>query len=163
MIMSSVQKITANLWFNGNAQEAVEYYVSIFPDSAIDGTTYYPTEGLLDFQQAMAGKPLTIAFTLAGVRFIAINAGPEFTFNEAVSFSVDCRTQEEIDYFWDKLSKHPENEQCGWCKDQFGVSWQVVPGNIDDMMSGPNGAPRPSAYAAMMNMKKIDIDTLRNA
>ena len=161
--MPNTQKITANLWFDGNAKEAAEYYVDVFPNSSIDSITNYPTEGLLDFQRPMAGKPLTVSFTLAGVPFIAINAGPEFTFSEAVSFSIDCRDQDEIDYYWEKLSKHPENEQCGWCKDQFGLSWQIVPGDMEQMMNGEDGAPRPRAYAAMMQMKKIDIEALRSA
>jgi predicted 3-demethylubiquinone-9 3-methyltransferase (glyoxalase superfamily) len=108
-----VQKITPNLWFDGNAKEAADYYVSVFQDSRVVATTYYPTEGLLDFQKPLAGKELTITFELAGQSFVAINAGPEFHFSEAVSFSVVCKDQAEIDYFWSKLSHTPESEQCG--------------------------------------------------
>lgn len=144
--------ITPNLWFNGNAQEAVDFYLSVFPDSKIISTVYYPEEGLADFQKELAGKVLTIEFELSGNRYMAINAGPEFKFNESVSFSVPCKDQEEIDYYWEKLSTVPESEQCGWCKDQYGLSWQVVPENIEELMN------RPNAFANLMQMKKIIID-----
>ena len=147
-----VQKITPNLWFDGNAKEAVDYYVSVFPDSKVVHTAYYPKEGLADFQKDMAGKELAIEFELSGMRFTAINAGPEFKFNEAVSFSIACKDQQEIDYYWEKLSKVPESEQCGWCKDQFGLSWQVVPANMEELMQ------RPNAFANMMQMHKLQID-----
>ena len=143
--------ITPNLWFDGNAKEAVDFYVSVFPESKIITTVLYPTEGLADFQKDMAGKELTVEFELSGNHFVAINAGPEFKFTEAVSFSIPCRDQEEIDYYWSKLSKVPEAEQCGWCKDQYGLSWQVVPENMDELMK------RPSAFAKMMEMKKLVI------
>lgn len=149
------QKITPNLWFDGIAQEAVDYYVSVFPDSKIVNTVYYPNsteEGLADFQKDLAGKVLAIDFELDGNAFTAINAGPEFKFTEAVSFAVACKDQEEIDYYWDKLSKVPESEQCGWCKDQYGLSWQIVPENMGELME------RPNAYAKMMHMKKLVID-----
>ena len=149
-----MQKIVPNLWFNGNAQEAVDFYLSVFPESKIIATAYYPKtteEGLADFQQRLAGEVLTIEFELNGERFIAINAGPEFQFTEAVSFLINCKDQEEIDYYWDKLSAVPEAEQCGWCKDKYGLSWQVVPENIDARMS------EPGAFTKMMQMKKIVI------
>jgi predicted 3-demethylubiquinone-9 3-methyltransferase (glyoxalase superfamily) len=145
------QKITPNLWFNGNAQEAVDFYTSVFPDGKIISTEYYPHEGLADFQQGLAGKVLTIDFELRGQRFIAINAGPEFTFNESVSFMIDCKDQDEIDYFWLKLSSVPESQQCGWCKDQYALSWQVVPANMGELMQ------KPDAFAHLMEMKKIVI------
>ncbi len=146
------QKITPNLWFDHNAKEAVDYYVSVFPNSKIINTTDYPTtEGLADFQKEFAGKELTIDFELAGQRFTAINAGPEFKFNESVSFMISCKDQEEIDYYWEKLSTVPESEQCGWCKDQFGLSWQVVPENMGELMQ------KPDAFSHMMNMKKLII------
>ena len=161
--MVTVQKITPNLWFDGNAKEAVDFYTSVFPDGATISTTYYPNEGLLDFQQPLAGKELTVEFTLGGMTFVAINAGPEFTFNESVSFSIACKDQAEIDYFWDKLSRVPESEQCGWCKDQFGLSWQVVPENITELMNNPDGSYSPAAFQAMMQMKKLDIAELQKA
>lgn len=147
-------KIIPNLWFNGNAQEAVDYYISVFPESKIITTAYYPNsaeEGLADFQKDLAGKVLTVDFELSGQHFTAINAGPEFKFNEAVSFAVYCKDQDEIDYYWEKLSSVPEAEQCGWCKDRFGLSWQVVPQNMDELMQ------RPGAFAKLMEMKKLVI------
>jgi predicted 3-demethylubiquinone-9 3-methyltransferase (glyoxalase superfamily) len=149
-----VQKITANLWFNGNAREAVEYYTSVFPNSKITGGSTYPNsqeDGLADFQLDLAGKDLTIDFSLDGHDFVAINAGPEFSFNESVSFAVACKDQAEIDYYWSKLSAHPENEQCGWCKDKYGLSWQIVPTDISELMK------KPDAFKTMMNQKKIVI------
>jgi len=151
----SVQKITPNLWFDGNAKEAADYYVSVFPNSSILNIQYYPestADGLADFQQDLAGKVLVIEFDLNGLHFTAINAGPEFKFSEAVSFAVSCKDQAEIDYFWEKLSTVPEAEQCGWCKDQFGLSWQIVPENMGELMQKPN------AYANMMQMKKLVIE-----
>jgi len=146
-----MQKITPNLWFDGNAKEAVDYYVSVFPNSKITGTAYYPTEGLADFQKDMAGKELSLEFELDGQGFGAINAGPEFHFTEAVSFAVTCKDQAEIDYYWERLSAVPESEQCGWCKDKFGLSWQIVPENMEELMS------RPGAYEKMMQMHKFVI------
>ena len=148
------QKITPNLWFNGNAKEAVDYYVSVFEDGKVLSTEYYPKsakEGLADFQIELAGKPLVIEFEIYGQKFVAINAGPEFTLSEAVSFAIDCKDQAEIDYFWEKLSHVPEAEQCGWCKDQFGLSWQVVPENMGELMQ------KPDAFKNMMQMHKIVI------
>jgi len=152
--MANVQKITPNLWFNGNAEEAAEYYVSVFLDGKIVRTNRYPAsseEGLADFQQNMAGKVLGIEFEVGGMRYVGINAGPEFKFSEAVSFSIACTDQEEIDYYWSKLSHVPESEQCGWCKDKYGLSWQIVPENMGELMS------KPDAYKTMMNQHKIVI------
>ena len=149
-----MQKIVPNLWFDGNAQEAVEYYVSVFADGKIISTEYYPNsaaEGLADFQQSLAGKVLTIEFEMLGTQFVAINAGPEFTHSEAVSFAVPCKDQDEIDYYWSKLSHVPESEQCGWCKDKFGLSWQIVPENMDELMQ------KPDAFKTMMGQHKIVI------
>lgn len=146
--------ITPNLWFDGNAKEAVDFYVSVFPDSKIILTMNYPNtkeEGLADFQLELAGKVLTVEFELSGNRFVAINADSTFKFNESVSFSIPCKDQEEIDYYWGKLSAVPESEQCGWCKDQYGLSWQVVPENTEELLK------RPNAFANMMKMKKLII------
>lgn len=148
------QRIVPNLWFDGNAKEAADYYVSVFPDGKILSTEYYPNtadEDLADFQQELAGKVLTVEFELMGTRFVAINAGPEFKFNESVSFSVPCKDQEEIDYYWERLSKVPESEQCGWCKDQYGLSWQIVPENMEELMK------KPGAFKTMMAQHKIVI------
>lgn len=149
-----LQKITPNLWFNGNAREAVDFYLSVFPKSKVISTTYYPksaNEGLADFQLELAGKVLTIDFELEGMCFTAINAGPEFKFTEAVSFLVACKDQDEIDYYWDKLSADPKFNQCGWCKDKYGLSWQIVPENMEELMN------KPDAFAKLMKMKKIEI------
>lgn len=152
--MTATHKITPNLWFDGNAKEAADFYVSVFKDAEVLSTEYYPnsaSEGLADFQKDMAGKVLTVEFELLGTRFVAINAGPEFRFNESVSFSVPCKNQEEIDYYWERLSKVPESEQCGWCKDQFGLSWQIVPENMAELMQ------KPGAFSTLMNQHKIVI------
>lgn len=148
------QKIVPNLWFDGNAKEAVDFYVSVFSDSKILSTEYYPNsteEGLADFQLNLAGKVLTVEFELNGLRFVAINAGPEFKFNESVSFAVSCKDQAEIDHYWEKLSSVSESEQCGWCKDKFGLSWQIVPENMQELMQKPN------AFVTLMQQKKIVI------
>ena len=150
-----MKNITPNLWFDGNAKEAVEFYVSVFQNSKVISTVYYPNsakEGLADFQLNLAGKVLTIDFELSGTRFAAINAGPEFKFNESVSFSIPCENQKEIDYYYDKLSAVPKSEICGWCKDKYGLSWQVVPKNMEELMK------RPNAFANLMKMKKIVIE-----
>lgn len=148
------QKITPNLWFDGNAKEAVDFYLTVFADSKVISSENYPDtaeKGLADFQLDLADKVLTIEFELDGQRFTAINAGPEFKFNESVSFAITCKDQVEIDYFWEKLSSVPESEQCGWCKDKYGLSWQVVPTNIAELMK------KPGAFANLMQMKKIII------
>ena len=147
-----MKKITPNLWFDHNAHEAVDFYLGVFPDSKIVSTMYYPEsteEGLPDFQKEFAGKVLSIEFELSGNRFVAINAGPEFTFNESVSFSVPCKDQKEIDYYWEKLSSVKESEQCGWLKDKYGLSWQIVPENVEELMKNPG------AFEVMMQQKKI--------
>lgn len=145
------QKIVPNLWFSRNAQEAVDFYLSVFKDGKILSSSYYPTEGLADFQKEFAGKLLTIEFELQGQHFTAINAGDEFKFNEAVSFAVLCKDQEEIDYYWSKLSADPQFEQCGWCKDKYGLSWQIVPENMEELMK------KSGAFATLMQQKKIVI------
>jgi len=149
------QGIVPNLWFDGNAKEAVDFYLDVFKDAKKLSTSYYPKtkeEGLADFQMELAGKELTIEFELKGVRFLAINADSTFKFNESVSFAVTCEDQAEIDYFWEKLSSVPESEQCGWCKDKYGLSWQIVPKNVEELLQ------RPGAYARMMDMKKLVIE-----
>lgn len=146
-----MQKIVPNLWFARNAAEAVDFYLSVFKESKIISTVYYPKEGLADFQQDFAGKVLTIDFELNGQLFTAINAGDEFKFSEAISFAVFCKDQQEIDYYWSKLSSVPSSEQCGWCKDKYGMSWQIVPANIEELMK------KPGAFEVMMAQKKIII------
>lgn len=147
----TAQKIVPNLWFEGNAKEAVDYYVSVFKDGQILETSHYPTEGLADFQQPLAGKVLTVSFEMGGLQYMAINAGPEFKFTEAVSFMVSCESQDEIDYFWEKLSAMPEAEQCGWCKDKYGLSWQIIPANMKELLGKPGG------FETLMKQHKIII------
>ncbi len=153
-----MQKITPNLWFKGNAEEAVSFYLSIFKDAKIITKSYYPTEGLLEFQKDFGGKVLAIYFELFGQEFVAINAGNEFTFNEAVSFNISCKDQAEIDYYWDALTKNGGAESvCGWCKDKYGLSWQINPENIEDIML------TPGAWEKLLSMKKIDIKALQES
>lgn len=153
-----MQKITPNLWFKGNAEEAVNFYLSVFPEGKIITTTHYPDEGLLDFQKEFAGKVLAIYFELFGQQFVAINAGPEFTFTEAVSFNIACKDQAEIDYYWNTLTKDGgEESMCGWCKDKYGLSWQINPENIEELVL------KPSAFTKLLGMKKIDIVALQSA
>lgn len=150
-----MQKIVPNLWFKGNAQEAVDFYLSVFPDSKMISTVHYPMDGLADFQKDFAGKVLTIEFELRGERFVAINAGPEFTFTEAVSFLIECADQAEIDYYWNALTTNGgEESQCGWLKDKYGLSWQVAPEGIDAVVQ------QPKLFARLLEMKKINIAEL---
>jgi predicted 3-demethylubiquinone-9 3-methyltransferase (glyoxalase superfamily) len=145
--------IIPNLWFEGNAKEAVDYYLSIFKDGKIVNTTYYPkteAEGLAEFQKDFAGKVLTVEFELLGLRFIGINAGPYFKFNEAISLMIPCKDQKEIDYYWNALTANGGEESvCGWLKDKYGLSWQVTPANWDELTK------KPGAFKKMMGMKKL--------
>ncbi len=153
-----MNKITPNLWFKGNAVEAVDYYMSIFPSGKITYTSYYPTEGLLDFQKSFAGKVLTINFELFGQQFTAINAGDEFNFSEAISFNISCKDQAEIDYYWEKLTENGGIEiECGWCKDKYGLSWQINPENMEELMLFPG------AWDKLLRMKKIIIEEFTNS
>lgn len=150
-----MQKIIPNLWFDNNAQEAAEYYLSVFKDGKIINITYYPNseaEGLADFQKDFAGKVLTVEFEILGMRFIGINAGPIFKFNEAISLMIPCKDQAEIDYYWEALTSDGGQESvCGWLKDKYGLSWQVCPENWAELNK------RPGAFKKMMGMKKIII------
>ena len=144
------QKITPCLWFDGQAEEAAKFYVSIFPDSAITSVTPGP-----------GGRALLVEFQLAGVRFLALNGGPEFKFNEAISLSIDCQSQAEVDDLWEKLCAGGSPVQCGWLKDRYGVSWQVVPSVLPQLLSDPTTAGR--VMPAMMKMVKLDIEALQKA
>jgi predicted 3-demethylubiquinone-9 3-methyltransferase (glyoxalase superfamily) len=149
------QQIIPNLWFDHNAEEATEYYLSIFKDGKIINTTYYPlteAEGLADFQKEFAGKVLTIEFEIMKMRFIAINAGPLFKFTEAISLMITCKSQAEIDYYWDALTANGGEESvCGWLKDKYGLSWQVCPENWEELTR------KPGAFKKLMSMKKLII------
>lgn len=161
--MATIQKITPNLWFDNVAEEAVNYYVSIFKNSSIGRKSFYTKEGF-EFHQKPAGTPMTIEFQIEGQEFVALNAGPEFQFTEAVSFIVSCESQEEIDYYWNKLSAGGpvESQQCGWLKDKFGVSWQIIPTILTEIMSGNDSEQMSKTMNAMFQMKKLDIKKLKN-
>jgi predicted 3-demethylubiquinone-9 3-methyltransferase (glyoxalase superfamily) len=146
------QKITPFLWFDGKAEEAAEYYVSIFPDSAITGVTPGPT-----------GAALVVQFRLAGLEFLALNGGPEFTFNEAISLSIDCHSQAEVDELWETLSTGGSKGQCGWLKDKYGLSWQVVPAVLPKLLTDADRAKAARVMDALMRMTKMDIQALQDA
>lgn len=156
------QKIIPNLWFNNNASEAVNFYVSVFKDGKILHTDYY-TEVGEEITGHKKGDVLTIEFELLDTRFVAINAGPEFTFNPSVSFMVQCKNQEEIDYYWEKLSASPEAEQCGWLQDKFGLSWQIVPTVLFEMLKEGTPEQRRRVTEVFMPMKKLTIKELETA
>jgi len=158
------QKITACLWFDDQAEAAVTFYTGIFRNSKVVSVSRYGEAGH-EIHGKPAGTVLTVAFELEGQVFTALNGGPVFKFNEAISFQVDCETQEEVDYYWEKLSEggDPKAQQCGWLKDKYGVSWQVVPRVLVAMMSDPDSEKSGRAMEAMLQMKKIDIAALKRA
>ncbi len=151
-------QITPNLWFDTAGLDAAEFYVSIFPNSRITNVTHYGEAGPRE-----AGTVMTVDFELDGQPYTAINGGPEFTFDEAVSLLVNCDTQEEVDYYWDKLSEGGQEVQCGWLKDRFGFSWQVFPTAAGEVLGDPDPARAQRAMTAMFGMKKIDLAALRAA
>jgi predicted 3-demethylubiquinone-9 3-methyltransferase (glyoxalase superfamily) len=150
--------ITPNLWFDTEAEEAARFYVSVFPNSRVVGVSHYTEAG-----PRTAGSVMTVEFELDGHPFVGINGGPEFTFDEAVSFQITCETQEEIDGYWERLTEGGEEGVCGWCKDRFGLSWQVVPRGMEEVFSGPDPARAERAMRAMFEMRKIDLAALRAA
>ncbi len=158
------QRITPFLWFNGQAEEAARFYTSVFKNSKILSTTHYDEAGAAASGQP-AGSVMTVAFQLDGQEFVAINGGPHFSFSCAVSFVVNCEDQEEVDYYWDKLSAGgaPEAQQCGWLADQFGLSWQVVPTLIPELLTGPDPETAARTMRAVLGMKKIDIAAVQRA
>ena len=156
-----MQKITPFLWFDDQAEAAAKFYVSIFKNSKIDKITRYPKEAAEKIG-SQPGSVMTVEFTLDDVEFVALNGGPQFKFNESVSFVVNCETQEEIDYYWEKLSADGgSTNACSWLKDKFGLSWQVQPRLLIQMLSDPDKAKAERVMNAMMEMDKIDIDRLR--
>ena len=159
-----LNRITNCLWFDKEAEEAAKFYTSIFPDSGIDNTAYYGKEGF-EFHGMPEGSVLTIEFILDGQEFIALNGGPHFQFNEAVSFVINCDTQEEVDYYWNKLTEggDAKAQMCGWLKDRFGLSWQVVPTVLADMMTDEDPAKVARVNNAVFQMKKLDIPQLEAA
>jgi predicted 3-demethylubiquinone-9 3-methyltransferase (glyoxalase superfamily) len=154
----AVQAITPFLWFDNQAEEAAAFYVSIFPNSRIVKTVRCGNSG-----PGPAGSVLTVAFELQGLSFVALNGGPHFKFTEAVSFVVNCQTQEEVDTYWQKLSAGGQEVQCGWLKDKFGLSWQIVPTVLPELLSDPDPEKSARAMKAMMTMKKLDIGGLKRA
>ena len=152
--------ITTFLWFDGQAEEATRYYTSIFPNSSVGAATRYSEAGAQASGQPV-GSVMTVPFTLDGRPFVALNGGPVFKFNESVSFVVNCDTQAEIDHYWEKLAAGGQEVQCGWLKDRFGVSWQVVPSFIGEVMQDPQKAAK--AMEAILKMKKIDLAAVQKA
>ncbi|NEB38587.1 VOC family protein [Streptomyces sp. SID14515] len=154
-----MQKITPCLWYDGQAKEAAEHYVAIFGgDSRIGDITYYGEEA-----PGETGSVLTVDFRLAGQDFIGLNGGPQFPFTEAISLSVDCADQAEVDRFWAALSEGGEEGQCGWVKDKFGVSWQVIPNELQRLVTGPDKERAQRVVKAMLGMGKLDVQALRDA
>jgi predicted 3-demethylubiquinone-9 3-methyltransferase (glyoxalase superfamily) len=156
------QKITPFLWFDDKAEEAAEFYTSIFKNSKIGNITRYDEEAAGPTGRP-AGSVMTVDFQLAGKEFVALNGGPMFKFTEAISFVVNCENQEEVDYFWSKLSAGGEESRCGWLKDKFGLSWQVVPTVLTEMLTDKDTAKAKRVMHAMLQMDKIDIAVLKKA
>ena len=153
-----MQKITPFLWFDGNAEEAVNLYTSIFKNSKIEAITRYGAGG-----PGPEGTVMTATFQLDGQKFMALNGGPHYTFSPAISFVINCETQEEVDWFWEKLTEGGEAVQCGWLRDRFGVSWQVVPTVLGELMTDKDAQKAQRVLEAMLQMVKIDIATLKRA
>lgn len=157
-----MQKITPFLWFDNNAEEAAKSYISIFKNSKIIDITHYG-ESAAEASGRLKGTVMTVTFELEGQQFMALNGGPVFKFSPAISFLINCETQEELDDLWEKLSEGGEKEQCGWLKDKFGVSWQIVPNVLSDMLQDKDAKKSERVLEALLQMKKIDIQGLRNA
>ncbi len=157
-----IQKITPFLWFDKQAEEAANFYVSIFRNSKITGVTHYDESSAKASGQP-AGSVMTVSFQLEGQDFVALNGGPVFTFTNAVSFVVNCDTQEEIDYYWDRLSDGGEVIECGWLKDRYGLAWQVTPAIWQEFLSDPDPEKAKRYMEALMKMKKLDIAELKRA
>ena len=153
-----MQKITPFLWFDGNAEEAMNFYTSIFRNAKVGSISRYGEAG-----PGPAGSVLTASFELEGLQFTALNGGPHFKFNEAISFHVACESQDEVDYFWDRLGAGGQIQQCGWLKDKFGVSWQIVPRALGKMLADKDPAKAKRVTEAMMKMQKLDIARLQAA
>ncbi|MBB4889619.1 VOC family protein [Streptomyces netropsis] len=148
-------RITPSLWFDTEGKEAAEFYVSVFPNSGIRRVTFYGEAGPRE-----AGTVLTVEFVLDGQPYTAINGGPDFTFDEAISFQIDCADQDEVDYYWAKLSEGGAEGPCGWLKDKYGLSWQVVPAVMTELLTDPDEGRSQRAMKAMLGMKKLDVAAL---
>lgn len=158
MIQNTRQKISPFLWFDNNAEEAINLYTSVFKDAKIVSVSRYGEAG-----PGQAGTVMTATFMLHGQEFMALNGGPEFKFTEAISFFVNCETQEEVDELWEKLSEGGEKGQCGWLKDKFGVSWQIIPTALGELLGDKDPEKAKRVLEAMLQMHKIDIETLKQA
>ena len=160
----NLQKITPCLWFDNQAEEAANFYTSIFRNSKIGRITRYGKEGY-EIHRRLEGTVMTVEFEIDGQAFTALNGGPIFKFNEAISFQVHCETQEEVDDYWEKLSEGGDKnaQQCGWLKDRYGVSWQVIPGVLSELLGDPDPEKSQRAMKAMLQMKKIDIEKIKRA
>ena len=152
------QRITPSLWFDTEAEDAANFYTSVFKNSRIVSKAHYP-----DNAPREAGMVMTVEWELDGQRFIGINGGPQFNFSEAVSFQISCEDQDEVDYYWEKLTEGGEEGPCGWLKDKFGLSWQVTPSGMGELFTDPDRERANRAMRAMLKMKKLDIDELRRA
>jgi predicted 3-demethylubiquinone-9 3-methyltransferase (glyoxalase superfamily) len=151
-------KITPNLWFDTEAEEAAEFYCSVFPNSKITNVTYYGEAGPRE-----AGLVLTVEFVLDGQEYLGLNGGPQFTFDEAISLEIRCADQDEVDYYWAKLTEGGEESQCGWLKDRYGLSWQVVPQRMYELINDPDEARAQRAVKAMLGMVKLDVAAIEAA
>ncbi len=162
--MHRIRSIQPFLWFDHQAEQAAQFYTGVFDNSKIISVQRYGVEGR-EIHQRPPGSAMTVAFELDGHPFTALNGGPVFKFNEAISFVVLCDTQPDVDYFWEKLSEggDPKAQQCGWLKDRFGVSWQVVPAAMLELLGGPDSAKSGRAMNAMLQMKKLDLAALKRA
>jgi predicted 3-demethylubiquinone-9 3-methyltransferase (glyoxalase superfamily) len=162
--MIALQKITTNLWFDNQAEEAVKFYTAIFRNSEIGRIARYGKEGY-EIHGKAEGSAMTVEFQIEGQNFVALNGGPQFKFTEAISFIVSCETQEEIDYFWMKLTEggDPDAQQCGWLKDKYGLSWQIVPTVLPEMISDPDTEKSQRVMKGLFPMKKIDTKILTQA
>ncbi len=149
--------LTTCLWFDTEAEEAVTFYCEVFPDAEITGVQRYGEAG------DRTGTVLTVDFTINGQCFVGLNGGPQFTFDEAISFQIPCADQSEVDHYWDRLSEGGEESQCGWLKDRFGLSWQVIPKDLPELLGDPDPARAQRAMAAMMSMRKLDVAALHAA
>jgi predicted 3-demethylubiquinone-9 3-methyltransferase (glyoxalase superfamily) len=152
------QKIVTNLWFDTEAEEAAAFYTSVFENSRIVNVTHYTESGPRE-----AGTVMTVEWELDGQRFVGINGGPQFKFDEAVSFQINCETQDDVDYYWERLSEGGKEGQCGWLNDRFGLSWQVVPTGMEELFGDPDPERAQRAMQAMLGMGKLDIAALRSA
>jgi predicted 3-demethylubiquinone-9 3-methyltransferase (glyoxalase superfamily) len=157
-------QITPCLWFDGQAGEAAKFYTSFFKDGKVIHTQYYGEAGK-EVHGQNPGTVMLVEFELNGQKFTALNGGPQFKFNEAISFRVDCEDQKEVDYYWQKLSEDgdPDKQECGWVRDRYGVSWQIVPKVLSQMLGGPDAAKSQRVFKAMLGMKKLDITALEAA